>query len=116
MTEEITTKIYKGDDTGAFGRNYIKVNAPVGVDSNLISKCIFQCGDYQHIEENPKFPYYINPNSNDTKKLSYRNECYLQIFDTEGNKITLEGNLTILAEKQVVNDCDCSDGDHKYAR
>ena len=116
MADEITTNIYKGDDTGAFGRNYITIKAPVGVDSSLIKKCIFQCGGFQHIQENPEFPYYINPTSDDTVKLDYKNECYLQIFDAEGRKITLKGNLTIVADKQVVNDCSCAKGDHKYAR
>lgn len=116
MAENITTEIYKGDDTGAFGRQYIKINAPVGVDSSLISKIVFQCGNVQKEILTPKFPCYVNFSSEETKLFTYRNDCYLQIFDSEDRKITLKGNLTVLANKQVVNDCStCSEEEHNYA-
>lgn len=97
-----TASIYKNDDTGAFGRHFIKVNAPKGISPKLISKCEFQCGSYYHIVENPEFPYYIDPKAEDTAKLDKENYCYLRVYDAQGNKITLEGTMRIIGKKQVV--------------
>lgn len=102
MSENIISNIYQGDDTDAFGKQYIKINPPKGIDSSLISKVIFQCGDVQLIEESPVFPLYINLSHANTMKLDYRNDCYVQLFDNEGKRLTLKGNLTVIAEKQRV--------------
>lgn len=116
MVDDISTTIFKGDDSDAFGRNLIRVNAPKGIEEGLISKCIFQCGCYQQVIDTPTFPFYLNIPSEGSKKLSYANECYLQLFDKEGKRITLKGNLTILAEKQVVSDCQNSSTENGVKR
>lgn len=114
--DDITTEIYQGDDTNAFGRNFIKVNVPKGVEPNLITKCIFQCGDLQKTYNSPKFPFYINFSSEESKKLDYQNVCYIQLFDSEDRKITLRGNLQVIANKQAIKDCSCETGVHHYVR
>lgn len=116
--EILTSSIYGGDDTGAFGRKFIKINAPKGIKPNFITKCEFQCGDITHEEINPTFPYYINFSTEDTKKLKRENYCYLRIYDSKGRPTTLKGTLRIIAKKQVVfskpekdtdNKCTCSE-------
>ena len=120
VVNNVTTTIYKGDDSDAFGRNLIKVNTPKGLADELITKCIFQCGAFQQVVENPTFPFYINIPSEGSKKLEYVNECYLQLFDNHNKKITLKGNITILAEKQAIPECTItqpsSSGVRKYVR
>lgn len=96
--------IYAGDDTSAFGRNFITIKAPTGLDSNLISCCIFQCGPISKKFENPNFPLYVNLDSSETKKLDRINHCYLVCEDSDGRRVTLNGTLVIKANKQVVAD------------
>lgn len=95
------TAIYKGDDTGAFGQNFIKVNF-LQADQYTVSKCIFQCGPVQKIFTRPQFPIYINFSSTETKRLYQESTCYLQVFDENGLKITCEGTLSFTAKPQVV--------------
>ena len=112
-----TTSIYKNDDTNAFGRHWLVVNAPKGIDSKLITKCEFQCGSFYHEEKNPEFPFYIDPSAEDTKKLDKNNYCFLKIYDSKGRGVTLEGTLKVIAKKQVIvgnqsseeskNQCNC---------
>lgn len=93
--------IFKSDDTRAFGRHLIKVNAPSGIEPNLISKAVFICGSIKIVKENPEFPYYVDLTSEQSSKLDYRNPCYIELYDEDKLKITLEGKLDILAKKRV---------------
>lgn len=100
----MATIIYKGDDTNAFGENFIRILRPSNTDGYVITKAIFQCGPIQKIYRNPVFPIYVNFSSTESKKLSQTNECYLQVFDEKGLKKTCKGSLTFTAKAQVVRD------------
>lgn len=97
------TAIYKGDDTGAFGQDFIIINVE-GLDGVYISKCIFQCGPIQKIYTRPQFPIKVNFTHEESKRLQQQSVCYLQVFDEQGLRQTCEGTLEFTAQPQVVQD------------
>lgn len=98
----MTNPIFKGDNTGAFGNNFITINLenPMGYE---ISKVIFACGNIQKSFENPVFPVVVNLSSQETEKLRASNVCYLVAFDSEGRQKTCKGTLTFNAQNGVLN-------------
>lgn len=94
--------IFKGDDSGAFGNNFITINLenPLGYS---ISKAIFVCGCIQKPFKNPVFPLRINLTSQETAKLRSSNVCYLVVYDSEGRQKTCQGSLTFNAQNGVIN-------------
>lgn len=94
--------IFKGDDSGAFGNNFITINLdnPLGYP---ISKAIFVCGCIQKPFKNPVFPLRINLTSQETAKLRSSNVCYLVVYDSEGRQKTCQGSLTFNAQNGVIN-------------
>lgn len=96
------TAIYKGDDTNAFGQNFIQINLNETAGYN-ISKVIFQCGPIQKVFVRPQFPIYVNFSSVESERLQQVSECYLQVFDEKGLRQTCEGTLTFTAKSKVVN-------------
>lgn len=96
--------IYKGDDTNAFGQEFIKINMPKNFEGITISKCIFQCGPIQKVYHKPQFPIYVNFSHAESKKLPQTSECYLQVFDEKGLRQTCIGTLTFTAKAQVIQD------------
>lgn len=97
------TTIYKGDDTNAFGQNFIKVTLKNDA-GYTISKVIFQCGPIQKVYVRPQFPIYIDFTHVESKRLKQESECYLQVFDEKGLRQTCKGTLTFTAKAQVVED------------
>ena len=96
------TTIYKGDDTNAFGENFIKID--VKNDAGYtISKCIFQCGPIQKVYVRPQFPIYVNFSHVESERLYQQSECFLQIFDEKGLRKTCKGSLTFTAQPKVVD-------------
>lgn len=95
--------MFKGDDTGAFGQNFIKIDFK-NADQYTISKCIFQCGPIQKVYTRPQFPIYVNFTHEESKRLYQNSECYLQVFDEKGLRQTCTGTLTFTAKPQVIAD------------
>lgn len=95
------TTIYKGDDTGAFGQNFIKIDLQNN-QGFTISKCIFQCGPIQKVFVRPQFPIYINFSHVESDKLHQLSECFLQVYDEKGLRQTCKGSLTFTAQPKVV--------------
>ena len=95
----------KGDDSGAFKQNLIRVNRPRNTEGLIITKAILQCGKIQKVRNNPEFPYNENFTHEESKLLKVgENPAYLQIFDEDGLKTTCNGVIYIPAEEQVVSD------------
>ena len=100
MSENIP--IYKGDDTGAFGNQFITINLD-NPDEYIISKAIFICGCFQRTYKNPIFPLVVNLSSEETAQLKSTNICYLVVFDEEGRQKTCKGQLVFSAQNGVLN-------------
>lgn len=97
----MTNAIYMGDDTAAFGNNFITINLenPLGYP---ISKATFVCGCIKKTFENPTFPLVINFTSGETATLRTTNTCYLVVYDSQGRQKTCKGNLTFKAQNGVI--------------
>lgn len=93
--------LYRGDDTNAFDRKFIKVNLKNAEGLN-ISKAEFKCGTILKTFDNPTFPFDIELTAEETQKLNYSNACYLAIYDEQGRKVTCKGNFTFSTKAQVV--------------
>lgn len=94
--------IYKGDDTGAFGNNFltIELEDEVGL---IISKAQLVCGCYKsEIIKNPQFPLIFNFTQEESKKFNFKNTCFLVVWDEDGLKTTCEGSVTFEAKNGVV--------------
>lgn len=97
----MSINLYKGDNSGAFGRTFITIhlNNPYEFE---VSKVIFKCGCIVKEFENPQFPLRINFDEEETKLLNFNNVCYLKAFDSMGRAKTCEGKLNFVAKEQVV--------------
>lgn len=93
--------IYKTDDTGAFGNNFITINLENPLDYQ-ISKAVFVCNCITKTFENPVFPIVINFDSQETAKLRTSNTCFLVVYDSEGRQKTCKGTLTFYAKNGVI--------------
>ena len=98
----VNNPIYKGDDTGAFGNQFITINLDNPMEY-IISKVIFTCGNFQKEFKNPVFPLVINLNSEETMQLRSTNICYLVAFDEQGRQKTCQGQLVFPAQNGVLN-------------
>lgn len=97
----MTNPIYMGDNTGAFGNNFITINLenPLGYQ---ITKAVFVCNCLTKTFENPQFPLTVNFDSSETAKLRSSNTCFLVVFDELGRQKTCTGNLTFKAQNGVL--------------
>lgn len=100
MTEN-ENAIYKGDNTAAFGNNFITINLinPLGY---TISKAVFVCGCIKKPFDNPQFPLRVNFSSAETSMLKAENVCYLVVYDSEGRQKTCTGTLKFNANFGVI--------------
>lgn len=106
--------IFKGDDTGAFGNQFItiKVNNPLLYPISKIEfvtnggVCIpnkpFLGSDYDNfqIEE---ITLTVNYSSEETKKLNATNTGNLVVYDMNGKQSTCQQSLTFYAKNGVIS-------------
>ena len=95
------TNLYKGDDTGAFGNNFITINLD-NPQEFVVTKAIFTCGCIQKTFDNPQFPIVINLSGKETERLRTQNVCYLVAYDSQGRQRTCKGTLTFNAKNGVL--------------
>lgn len=94
--------IYKGDDSAAFGNNFITIRANIP-DGSTVSLAKFKCGNLPVMTfPNPTFPLVINLTPAQTRQLKQQNTCYLAVYDSLGRKATCRGSLTFVAKEEVV--------------
>lgn len=93
--------VYKTDDTGAFGNQFITINLnnPQGY---TISKAIFVCGCLKKTFVNPVFPLIVNYTSEESTQFRASNVCYLVVYDSQGRQKTCQGTLTFNAKNGVI--------------
>jgi len=102
----MTEPVYKGDNTGAYGNEFIKINLN-NPNEYVVSKAIFVCGCVQKVFENPVFPLTVNLSSQETATLKPSNVCYLVTYDSEGRQKTCKGTLTFPATQGVICNGNC---------
>lgn len=102
--DDKTPSIFKNDDTGAFGNNFLRINRPKGIaDDVVITKVEFKCGLLPvMVFEYPEFPIDINLTASQTKQLAATNYCYLKCYDKDDLGQTCEGTILFKAKAQVV--------------
>ena len=94
--------IYKGDDTDAFGFNFLTVILE-NAEFYTITKAEIRIGVVKKTVEDPHFPLRISLNKEETAQLNiWCNKCYLAVYDEEGKKYTCEGTLNFKASPKVV--------------
>lgn len=98
--------IYKGDNTAAFGNNFITItlNNPLGY---TVSKVVFVCGCIQKSYNNPEFPLVINFTSEETSKFGAVNVGYLVAYDAQGRQKTCNGKVMFNAVNGVIQNVKC---------
>ena len=95
--------IYSGDDTGAFGNNFITINAGNIPEGFTVTKAKFKVGNLPVMTfDTPIFPIIVNLTPAQTRQLQQQNTCYLAVYDDEGRKATCKGNITFVAKDEVV--------------
>lgn len=106
----MTNPIYKGDNTAAFGGNFITIELdnPLGY---TISKAQFVVNGgcpYIPPRENPDFPFIVNFDGEQTKQLKPTNVGQLVVWDAEGRQKTCQGQIVFTAQNGVINGgCNC---------
>ena len=101
----MTNAIFQGDNTAAFGNNFITINL-INPLEYPISKAVFVCECLQKVYENPVFPWVINFTSEETKRLRATNVGYLVVYDQEGRQKTCNGSVKFLVKNGVIcNGC-----------
>lgn len=92
---------YKGDDTNAFGGNFITIDL-VNPYEFEVSKAIFVVGCIKKEFEQPVFPLRVNFNSEESARLNFKNTAYLVVFDSEGRQQTCKGVLNFPMKEGVI--------------
>ena len=94
--------IYRGDNTGAFGNDFITIRAKVP-EGQVIKQAKFKVGNLPVMTfDNPEFPLVVNLTSAQTSQLKQQNICYLAVYDSEGRKATCRGTITFVAKEEVI--------------
>lgn len=95
--------IYQGDNTAAFGGNFLTINisSETGVVPT-ITRAELKIGCICKTFENPVFPMTINLTEEETQKLQAQNSAYLAVWDIEGRKKTCQGTISFPASPRRV--------------
>lgn len=94
--------IFRGDDTDAFGQNWLTINAVIPTGW-VIAKADVKIGDLPiKTFNNPVFPLSINLTNIETIQLSQKNNIYMKVYDTQGRGMTCQGTLSFPTQAEVV--------------
>lgn len=96
-----TNAIFKGDNTQAFGNNFLTINLNNPLNY-AISKAVFVCGCLKKPFNNPQFPLIVNFNSQESQTLRPNNVGYLVVYDEQGRQRTCNGTITFKAQNGVI--------------
>lgn len=96
--------LYQGDNTAAFGGNFLTINivVPEGEDIPPITRAELKIGCVHKVFENPRFPLTINLDEEESAKLQAQNTAYLALWDSEGRKKTCTGNINFTTQARRV--------------
>ena len=93
--------IFRGDDTGAFGQNWLRVNVDIP-PTWIVSRAEMKIGNILLNFESPEFPIIVNLTSAQTEQLNDSNTCYIALYDEDNLKKTIEGTYCFKTRKRVV--------------
>lgn len=102
--------LFQGDDTAAFGGNFLSIYLTVkDEEGNIIEpqpkiiKAEIKIGCIRKIFENPDFPILeINLTNQETATLKAVNNIYMAVWDENGLKRTCEGMISFEAQTRRV--------------
>ena len=95
--------IYQGDNTEAFGGNFLIINISSELkELPIISRAEIRIENIIKKIENPVFPLIINLNERETSQLKKMNKIYMALYDIDGKKRTCSGSLSFEAESRRV--------------
>lgn len=92
----MTNENYKGDDTGAYGNNFITINLKNPLNYEVSKAQFVVNGGCPHLDpvENPQFPMVINFTSEQTLQMRATNVGNLVTWDSQGRQKTCKGSIT----------------------
>ena len=96
---------YKGDDTGAFGNNFITIRLK-NPQNYVVSKAQFVVnGGCPYLEPiiNPTFPMVVNFTSEQTQQLRSTNVGNLVTWDSQDRQKTCKGSITFDFKNGVIS-------------
>lgn len=93
--------LYRGDDTDAFNRKFLTLELE-NAEGLKVSKAIFKCGKICKEFENPTFPLDVSLTHDESEQLCCNNKGYLQLYDEQGRKLTLDNYVLITTKNKVV--------------
>ena len=105
------TSIYRGDNTGAFGNDFLRIylKAPAKL---IITKAVVQINNtIDKIFEYPKFPLRVNFTGEETNYLEQQNTCRMALWDEYGRRRTAEGKFNFYVKENRINEPDAPFGD-----
>lgn len=99
-----TNAIFKGDDTGAFGNNFITINLN-NPNQYVIKKAQVYVNSCPFREPiiNPDFPLVVNFTSQETERLRPTNVMNLVAYDSENRPKQCNGSLTFNCQNGVIS-------------
>lgn len=101
----MTNENYKGDDTGAYGNNFITINLknPLNYEVSKAQFVVNGGCPYVPPVENPVFPMVINFTSEQTQQMRATNVGNLVTWDSQGRQKTCKGSITWDFKNGVIN-------------
>ena len=105
--EQNEQKQFKGNDTKAFNKHYLKIDVEADSEEelNMISRVEFVTGCIRKTYNNPKFPLFIDFTTEETQKLNYTNVGYLIGYDNEGRPEQCQGFINFIFHNGVIRGC-----------
>lgn len=93
--------MYRYDNLQAFDGSPIEVE--FDTEGKEVSRALFVINEGEIVKEyqNPTSPLYVELDETDTGKLKYLNIAKLILFDAQGRKLTLDGQLEFTTNKEV---------------
>ena len=100
----MSQNIYQGDNTAAFGGNFLTIDVSAGEGKPVppMTKAELKIGCFTKVIENPTFPLKVNLTEDETAQLKTENTAYSAVWDAQGRKKTCEGSLVINTNPQRV--------------
>lgn len=100
----MTNPIFKGDDTGAFGNNFITINIQ-NPNNYVISQAEFVinggCPKLKPVK-NPTFPMVVNFTSEQTAQFRANNIGNLVVWDEQNRQKQCKGYIEFKAENGAI--------------